>query len=148
MDKGKKIKVVQLAKDLRTDAQKIADEMVKMGHNVKKTGSLTEAEANMIISKFTKDNQSEDFNDFFSNTLTKDTDKRPEPEKEKKTARNIKKEKSTSKSDEKAEEKNVKKTNEKNNGSQKNRTNNQAADKNRNQKPKKKSEKRQCIFKK
>ncbi len=137
MDKGKKIKVVQLAKDLRTDAQKIADEMVKMGHNVKKTGSLTEAEANMIISKFTKDNQSEDFNDFFSNTLTKDTDKRPEPEKEKKPARNIKKEKSTSKSDEKAEEKNVKKTNEKNNGSQKNRTNNQAADKNRNQKPKK-----------
>lgn len=146
MEKAKRIKVVQVANDLRMDAQEVADLMVELGHNVKKTGSLTEKEVNLLLDKITKENQSSDFEEFFSNSLTKETDKKPENEKNRKNSVKKKfsdsrnKEKSDAKSDKKQDNRNVKKANDKNNDSQNNQSNqsnSQYSDKSKNPKNKK-----------
>jgi hypothetical protein len=66
MDKEKKIKVVQVAKDLGIEADEVVEKLAKVGRSVKKTGSIGKADINLLLEKFTLDNQVESFEEYFA----------------------------------------------------------------------------------
>lgn len=70
MEKEKKIKVTQVASDLRTEPEKILEILDGLGKQVKKTGSLSKKEINLVIEKITQDNQAESFDAYFSDKTT------------------------------------------------------------------------------
>lgn len=72
----KKIKVTQLAGDLNTSPEKIVEILVRKGKNVKKTGSVSQDEANLVIEKLTQDNQESSFDNYFADKSTRKTNAR------------------------------------------------------------------------
>jgi translation initiation factor IF-2 len=133
MDKEKKIKVVQVAKDLGIEADEVVEKLAKVGRSVKKTGSIGKADINLLLEKFTLDNQVESFEEYFAdrgkNSLetAKNSDKNQNIQNsqkvQKKSENSVEENKKTSNSEkksEKAEMNNVKKTKDNNQEPKKN----------------------------
>lgn len=66
MEKTKKIKVTQVATDFRITAERVVEILNEAGKNVKKTGSVTNNDINIIMEKLTSENQADSFDAYFN----------------------------------------------------------------------------------